>query len=145
MGIYIQRFGKPGQRYFELDEVEYSPHSGDCIKVLNQKNGKEKTYVVINEDIGDLRLYIRELVPRVCYRLCDEKSLDKVDLLGVSALLDRERWILRIYDSFDIERKQKKPYSFVDTLDEDIEITLVIGKYKREDTFNVKIPCELKN
>lgn len=143
MGVYIQKFGYLGQKYCELDELKYKPHSGDCINVLNRKNGKEKTYVVINEDIGDLRLHTRELVPRVRYRLCDEKSLDKVDLLSVSALLDRERWILRIYDSFDIERKQKERYSFVDTLDEDIKITLLIGKYKREDSFNIKVPCEL--
>ena len=42
MGIYIQKFGKLGQRYFKPDEIEYSPHSGDCIKVLNKQNGKEK-------------------------------------------------------------------------------------------------------
>ena len=42
MGIYIQKFGRSGQRYFESDEIEYSPHSGDCIKVLNKQNGKEK-------------------------------------------------------------------------------------------------------
>lgn len=72
MGIYIQKFGKLGQRYFKPDEIEYSPHSGDCIKVLNKQNGKEKTYVVINEDVGDLRLHTRELMPRVHYTICDE-------------------------------------------------------------------------
>ena len=145
MGIYIQKFERSGQKYFELDEIEYSPHSGDCIKVLNKQNGKEKTYVVINENVGDLRLHTRELMPRVHYTICVEKHLDNIYMFSVSALLDKERWILRIYDSFDIERKRNGIYSFVDTLDEDIEITLVIGKYKREDTFNVKIPCELKN
>lgn len=145
MGIYIQRFGHSGQRYFELDDMEYSPHSGDCIKVLNKQNGKEKTYVVINEDVGDLRLHSRELMPRVHYRICDEKHLDNIYMFGVSALFDKERWILRIYDSFGVERKRKGIYSFVDTLDKDVDITLLIGKYKREDTFNVKIPCELKN
>ena len=78
MGIYIQKFGKLGQRYFELDEIEYSPHSGDCIKVLNKQNGKEKTYVVINENVGDLRLHTRELMPRVHYKICDEKHLDNI-------------------------------------------------------------------
>lgn len=145
MGIYIQRFGYLGQKYFELDEMRYTPHSGDCIKVSNKQNGKEKTYVVINENVGDLRLHTRELMPRVHYTICDEKHLDNIDMFNVSALLDKERWILRIYDSFDIERKRNGIYSFVDTLDQDIVITILIGKYKREDTFNVKIPCELKN
>lgn len=145
MDIYIQKFGKLEQRYFEPDEIEYSPHSGDCIKVLNKQNGKEKTYVVINEDVGDLRLHTRELMPRVRYTICDEKHLDNICMFSVSALLDKERWILRIYDSFGIERKRNGIYSFVDTLDQDIAITILIGKYKRKDTFNVKIPCELKN
>lgn len=145
MGIYIQKFGKLGQRYFQPDEIEYSPHSGDCIKVLNKQNGKEKTYVVINEDVGDRRLHTRELVPRVRYTICDEKHLDNIYMFSVSALLDKERWILRIYDWFGIERKRDGIYSFVDTLDQDFAITILIGKYKREDTFNVKIPCELKN
>lgn len=145
MDIYIQKFGKLEQRYFEPDEIEYSPHSGDCIKVLNKQNGKEKTYVVINEDVGDLRLHTRELMPRVRYTICDEKHLDNICMFSVSALLDKERWILRIYDSFGIERKRNGIYSFVDTLDQDIAITILIGKYKRKYTFNVKIPCELKN
>lgn len=145
MDIYIQKFGKLEQRYFEPDEIEYSPHSGDCIKVLNKQNGKEKTYVVINEDVCNLRLHTRELMPRVRYTICDEKHLDNICMFSVSALLDKERWILRIYDSFGIERKRNGIYSFVDTLDQDIAITILIGKYKRKDTFNVKIPCELKN
>ncbi len=145
MGIYIQKFGKLGQRYFKPDEIEYSPHSGDCIKVLNKQNGKEKTYVVINEDVGDLRLHTRELMPRVHYTICDEKHLDNICMFSVSALLDKERWILRIYDSFGIERKRNGIFSFVDTLDRYVTITLLIGKYKREDTFNVKVPCELRN
>ena len=70
MGIYIQKFGHLGQKYFELDEMRHTTHSGDCIKVLNRKNGKEKTYVVINEDLGSILLHTREVVPRVRYRLC---------------------------------------------------------------------------
>lgn len=146
MGIYIQKYGHLGQKYFELDEMRHTPHSGDCIKVLNRKNGKEKTYVVINEDLGSILLHTREVVPRVRYRLCEEKHLDNIYMFSISALLDRERWILRIYDSFDVERNGRNRYckrSFVDTLDRDVTITLLIGKYKREDHFNIKTPYEL--
>lgn len=146
MGINIQKYGYLGQKYCELDEMQHTPHSGDCIKVLNRQNGKEKTYVVINEDLGGIQLHAREPVPRTHYRLCDEKHLDNIYMFSVSALLDRERWILRIYDSFDIERNTNNRYckrSFVDTLDKDIDVTLLIGKYKREDLFNIKEPYEL--